>query len=81
MGESFASRVAGSILNAIGLEELISTDIEDYLDKAVELSQNHKKFSEIKKKIENKNTLVLFDSKKYTQDLEKLYFSTIEKNL
>ena len=81
MGESFASRVAGSILNAIGLEELISTDIEDYLNKAIELSQNHKKFREIKKKIENKNALVLFDSKKYTQDLEKLYFNTIEKNL
>ena len=48
MGESFASRVAGSILNAIGLEELISTDIEDYLNKAVELSQNHKNLEKSK---------------------------------
>ncbi|MBU3632018.1 hypothetical protein ICN21_01680, partial [Polynucleobacter sp. AP-Feld-500C-C5] len=40
MGQSFASRVAASLLNAIGLPELIANTQEEYEALAIELAQN-----------------------------------------
>ena len=38
MGESFTSRVGGSLLNAIDLPELITHTKKDYQDKAIQIS-------------------------------------------
>ena len=73
IGESFASRVAGSILNSIGLDQLITKNLKDYVNTAVELCSDNKKFEEINKKLENDSVLKLFDSKKYTANLERIY--------
>jgi protein O-GlcNAc transferase len=48
MGESFASRVAASLLNAIGLPELITSSQEEYEALAIELALNPKKLADIK---------------------------------
>ena len=39
MGKSFASRVAGSVLKTIGLENLIVNNLDDYIKEAVRLSE------------------------------------------
>ncbi len=71
-GESFASRVSASLLHEIGLESLISRNIEDYIKIACEIASNRNKYQSLKKKLKENNKR-LFNSKKYTQDLEKIY--------
>lgn len=50
VGKSFASRVSGSLSNALGLNNLITDNVKDYVDKAIFLNKNANKLSEIKKK-------------------------------
>jgi predicted O-linked N-acetylglucosamine transferase (SPINDLY family) len=74
MGESFASRVAASLLNAIELPELITTTQEQYEATAIELATNPGKFKEIKNKLErNRLTTTLFDTPLFTKYIEAAY--------
>ena len=73
-GKSFPSRVASSILTNIGLENLITSNIKDYENKAIFLANNIQEIKNLKKNLKNKvNTHKLFDSKTFTNDLEKIY--------
>ena len=70
-GETFASRVAGSILTEVGCSELIVSSFEEYEKKAIELASNPDKIISLKRKILNlKKTSSLFKPKKFTLDLE-----------
>ena len=51
IGKSFASRVAASLLNAVGMTELITTSDEDYASLAIELALNPKKYKSVKDKL------------------------------
>lgn len=74
MGESFASRVAASLLNAIELPELITTTREEYEAKAIELATNPTKIKAIKEKLEcNRKTTALFDTQRFTGHIETAY--------
>ena len=80
MGESFASRVAASLLNAIRLPELITTTQHGYEDLAIELASNPHKLSAIKKKLsENRLTAPLFDTTLFTKHLESAYTKMMER--
>jgi protein O-GlcNAc transferase len=73
-GKSFPSRVASSILTNVGLENLIVLNLEDYETKAISLAKNYKEVASLKKYLsQEKNLSKLFDSKVFTQDLEKIY--------
>ena len=64
MGQSFAARVAASLLNAMDLPELITNTREEYEAGAIELANNPLRLSEIKKKLEqNRETSPLFNGK------------------
>ena len=79
-GETFASRVASSILKSIGLPELITKTVEEYESLACELGTNELKMRTLKEKlISNKSTTPLFDTPKFTQDLERLYEIAFQK--
>lgn len=71
-GGSFTSRVAASLLSQIGLKSLISYSIEEYIKIACEIAKNKNKHQNIKEKIKL-NSQRLFNPKKYTKDLEKIY--------
>ena len=74
IGEGFAARVAGSLLNAIDLPELITTTEEAYENLALELATNPQKLQAIKEKLRaNRDTKPLFDSALFTQHLEAAY--------
>jgi predicted O-linked N-acetylglucosamine transferase (SPINDLY family) len=74
MGESFASRVAASLLNAIELPELITTTQEQYEALAIELATTPEKLRSIKQKLErNKLTTALFDTPRFTKHIEAAY--------
>ena len=73
-GETFSSRVAGSLLTAIGAPELITYNLKDYYSLAFDLASNHDKLQAIRNKIiANRETAPLFDSVRLTRNLEALY--------
>jgi protein O-GlcNAc transferase len=74
VGKSFASRVAASLLNAVGLPELITTTQQDYEALAVELATNPKKLKAIKDKLnQNLPSAPLYDTPLFTRHLESAY--------
>jgi predicted O-linked N-acetylglucosamine transferase (SPINDLY family) len=80
MGESFASRVAASLLNAIGLPELITQTPEDYEALAIELATNPGKLQSIKAKLAaNRLTTPLFDTALFTKHIEAAYEKMYER--
>ncbi|QWE14695.1 tetratricopeptide repeat protein [Polynucleobacter sp. AP-Sving-400A-A2] len=71
IGDSFASRVAASLLNAIGLAELITYSENEYEALAIELAMNPKKLTAIKSKlVNNRQTTPLFNTPCFTKNLE-----------
>ena len=73
-GNSFASRVASSLLTSVGLEELITKSKKEYEELAVKIAENKNFYREIKDKL-NKNIIdmPLFNSKLFTKKLETAY--------
>jgi predicted O-linked N-acetylglucosamine transferase (SPINDLY family) len=81
-GETFASRVAASMLNAVGLSELITLTDKKFEDLAIELGNNPKKLQQIKNKLNNnKISKPLFNSKLFTKNIEKAYSIIYEEHL
>jgi predicted O-linked N-acetylglucosamine transferase (SPINDLY family) len=73
-GDTFPSRVAGSILHAIRLDELIAADLGAYFELAYELATNPNRLAVVKAKLTtNRLTTPLFDIEAYTRDMEGLY--------
>jgi protein O-GlcNAc transferase len=73
-GESFASRIAGSLLNAIGLPELITATQDAYESLAIELATNPEQLRVIKDKlVRNLPTSLLYNTKLFTQHIELAY--------
>jgi len=80
MGESFASRVAASLLVAIELPELIATDQENYEALAVELATNPDKLAQITQKLaQNRLTTPLFDTPRFSKHIEAAYQAMFER--
>ena len=80
MGQSFASRVAASLLNAIGLPELITNTQEEYEALAIELAMNPQKLADIKLKLAHTRlTTPLFDTPLFTKNLESAYTKMYER--
>ena len=78
-GNCLASRVSSSILYSLNLEELITLSTQDYKDKISDLINNKSKLKELNLKImNNKKHYSIFDTKIYTQNLEKAYLKIYE---
>jgi protein O-GlcNAc transferase len=73
-GASFAGRVAASLLNAVGLPELVASDLEEYQALALKLARDTSLLASIKAKLtRNRDTYPLFNSKRFTYHLEAAY--------
>jgi len=73
-GVGFAARVAGSLLNAVGLPELVTETERDYEALILELATNPMKLAKIKEKLANNRlTQPLFNTELYTKHLENGY--------
>jgi predicted O-linked N-acetylglucosamine transferase (SPINDLY family) len=74
VGSTFAGRVAGSLLKAANLPELITYSLEDYEALALELAQNPARLTAIRQKLQRTRLQVpLFDIERFTKNLEKAY--------
>jgi len=80
LGETFAGRVAASLLNAIHLPELITTTPEAYETLAIELATNADRLAEIKQRLaKNRLTTPLFDTNLFTKHIEAAYAAMYER--
>ena len=80
IGETFAGRVAASLLNAVHLPELVTTTRDDYEALAIELATNPAKLASIKQKLaDNRLTTPLFDTELFTKHIEAAYTTMYER--
>lgn len=81
-GDTFAARVAGSLLKAAGLEKLITYTLEDYENKALWLAENPQRLEEMKQKlIAERLTSALFDTERFVAAVEAVYKNIWLKHL
>jgi predicted O-linked N-acetylglucosamine transferase (SPINDLY family) len=72
-GRCFASRMAGALLTASGLPELITASIQDYEDKAVALATEPDACRQLKERLSDaRDKGVLFDTPRFVQNYEAL---------
>jgi protein O-GlcNAc transferase len=80
LGSSFAGRVAGSLLNALGLAELITESRADYEALAVNLAKDANRFAQIRAKLmRNRRTHPLFDTDRLRRHIESAYETMWER--
>ena len=71
MGKQFSARVCASLLNAVGLPELVVNTEEEYEKLILDLASDNEKLKKIKSKLlSNKDKSPLFDSETYTKNFE-----------
>jgi protein O-GlcNAc transferase len=73
-GETFASRVAASLLSALGCPELITTSFEEYEELAVALATDLPRLRAVQAKVRRQRTVSpLFQTRLLAGNLERLY--------
>ena len=73
-GETFPSRVAGSLLRTLGVPELVTSSFEEYYQRAYTLATDRHQRKKLKETIcANRETSPLYDSTLITRGLETLY--------
>jgi protein O-GlcNAc transferase len=81
LGHTFAGRVAASLLNAIGLPELVTRTSDEYEQLAFRLANDRDRLSLIRKRLaDNRLTHPLFDTKLFTRHLESAYEKMWERH-
>jgi predicted O-linked N-acetylglucosamine transferase (SPINDLY family) len=80
-GATFASRVAGSLLTAVGLPELITHSLEDYEALALKLARDPALLASLRQKLaRNRETHALFDTARFTRHIEAAYTTMWERS-
>jgi predicted O-linked N-acetylglucosamine transferase (SPINDLY family) len=79
LGETFAGRVAASVLNALGLSELVTQTIEDYENLILQLAKTPTLLEKYRSRlIANRMTHPLFDIDRFRCNIEVAYFQMWE---
>ncbi|OLP61120.1 hypothetical protein BJF93_03475 [Xaviernesmea oryzae] len=79
-GRHFASRVSESLLNAIGLPEMVAEDEEAYEALVVALAKDRQRLAALREKLQNNRTTTpLFDTLHFTRHLECAYRMMIDR--
>jgi predicted O-linked N-acetylglucosamine transferase (SPINDLY family) len=74
MGQSFAARVAASLLLALDLPELITRSQTEFEARAISLAQNATELAAIAAKLQNNRaSSPLFDAKRFARHIEKAF--------
>ena len=79
-GNTFASRMVGSLLRAVNLPELISCSLSEYEAKAIDLGMDRSSVAAMKQQLTiNRLTCPLFDSPRFVSDLEAIYRKIVDE--
>ena len=73
--------MGASLLHAIRLPELITTNLDAYEETAIGLARDHQKLAMIKRKLaDHRLTTPLFDTKLFVKGIEKAYVTMYERH-
>lgn len=79
-GRSFASRMAGALLTAAGLPELITNSFEEYEEKAVALANAPQELARLREHLRRtRESGVLFDTPRFTRHLEQEFTRLVQE--
>lgn len=79
-GSTFAGRVAGSLLHAAGLPELVTATLAEYEALALRLAQDQNALAAIKGKLAaNRDSCPLFDTDRFRRHIESAYQTMWER--
>ena len=77
-GRTFASRMAGSLLTALDMPELITGTLADYEERAVSLATDERRYKELRQRLANaRQTSPLFDMPRFVQDFARAIKSVV----
>jgi predicted O-linked N-acetylglucosamine transferase (SPINDLY family) len=80
-GTTFAGRVATSLLNAVGLPELVTSNLQDYEALALRLASSPAELAALRAKLaEHQSTHPLFDGNSFREHLESAFHSMWERH-
>lgn len=81
-GQTFASRVAASLVNAVGQGELACRDIDHYAHTVVELAHDPARRQALREQlVQARSASPLFDSARFTRDIEALYLRMMQRHV
>jgi protein O-GlcNAc transferase len=81
-GEAFAARMAGSLLHAVGLPELVTSSLEEYERLGLEVVTDTARLHTLRQRLENQRSdSPLFDTTRYCRNLEAAYQGMYERVL
>ena len=79
LGPHFVGRVAGSLLTAVGLPELITTSLADYESEALALARDPARLGALRDRLAaNRLTAPLFDTPRYVRNYEAALVRMVE---
>jgi predicted O-linked N-acetylglucosamine transferase (SPINDLY family) len=73
-GESFSARMAGSLVSALGLAELVTSSLADYESTALDLAMSPMRLQALRQRlVQARSNHPFFDTDRYRQHLESAY--------
>ena len=72
-GDSFAARMAGSVLTSLGLPDLVTHTLEEYATAAIALAQDPQRLGQLRRSLERSPSQTFFDTDRYRRHLESAY--------
>lgn len=80
LGNTFAARVAPSLLNAVGLPELVCNDLDAYLTLAIDLGRDPQRRQALRAHLsEARTSAPLFDSQRFAADFGQLLERMVQR--
>lgn len=78
-GRCFVSRMVGSLLNSLGLPELITADHAEYESRACELARDRDKLNALRARLKRDQRLPdVWDMQQFARNLEALYVKAVD---
>lgn len=79
-GETFAGRVATSLLHHLGLPELITTTSDGYVQRAIELAQHSEQLAQIREQLAvNRLIMPAFNTRLLTRHIEAAFRAMVDR--
>ena len=81
LGDAFASRVAGSLLRAAGLPELVTQSLADYERLALRLATEPGLLAALRQRLQaGRDGCALFDARRFARALESAFVTMVERH-
>jgi len=81
VGKSFAARMSGSLLHALDLPELVTANLIEYEERALQFAQDPVKLAQLRSTLaRNAKKGPLFDTDRYRRHLEAAYVAMVQRS-